>query len=225
MGTYLFLTMLSFSGSDNQPEIHWSCSVPIKNQRWTPKSNNHIRGLPPRYFHTIYLIKSKPNALYSSYRMSQLPSQPQLMISGCYDELLVDPTLLQMFPEDEWTSIHKLPYLGALHCHVVSEGLFNQLISPELWGQARVDFVTDSGRKATSEEVVPVAILVTDGVDEGTLGMATVFCHSDQVKLEPLAMLSTLLPQDSPVLGMVVMKIFTNLPISHGGLSASPFWT
>ena len=30
-----------------------------------------------------------------------------------------------------------------------------------------------------SKEVIPVAILVTDGVDKGRQGMATVFCHSD----------------------------------------------
>ena len=38
-----------------------------------------------------------------------------------------------------------------------------------------------------------MAILVTDGVDEGSLRLATIFCQSDHVKVEPLAMLSTLL--------------------------------
>ena len=42
--------------------------------------------------------------------------------------------------------------------------------------------------------------------------MVTIFCCSDQVKVEPLATLSALLQQDSPELGIVVMKIFTNLP-------------
>ena len=48
-------------------------------------------------------------------------------------------------------SIHGLPYLGALHFCVVSEGLFTWLISLELWGEAKVDFVISSGRKAMSK--------------------------------------------------------------------------
>ena len=85
------------------------------------------------------------------------------MISGCYDELLTDPALLQSFPEDESMSVHELSYLGALLlCGV--RGIFTQLISPELWGQAGVNFVTNSGRKATSKEVIPMAILVTNVV-------------------------------------------------------------
>ena len=88
-------------------------------------------------------------------------------------------------------SVHELPYLGTLHFHVVSEGLFACLISPELWGQAGVNFVTDSSRKAMSEEVVPTAVLVTNGVDEVSLGTATVSCHSNQVKVKPSIVLST----------------------------------
>ena len=118
------------------------------------------------------------------------------MISGCYDELLADPTLLQSCPEDGWMSIHELPYLGALHFCVVSEGLFAWLISPELWGQTVVNLITNSGRKAMSKEVIPMPILVTNGVDEESLGMVTIFCHSDQVKVEPLATHSTLLQWD-----------------------------
>ena len=114
--------------------------------------------------------------------MSQLPTQPQLTIYRCYNEFLVDPALLQSFPEDEWMSIHGLTYLGTLHFCVVLEELFTQLISPDLWGQVRADFINNFSRKAMSEEVVPMAILVTDGVDEGSLEMVTIFCHSDQAK-------------------------------------------
>ena len=39
---------------------------------------------------------------------------------------------------------------------------------------------------------MPMAILVTDGVGKGMLGMVTVFCHSDQVKVDPLVMLLAL---------------------------------
>ena len=59
-------------------------------------------------------------------------------------------------------SVHDLPYLGSLCFCIVSEWLFAWLISPELWGQAGVNFVTNSGRKAMSEEIIPMAILITD---------------------------------------------------------------
>ena len=80
------------------------------------------------------------------------------MFSGCYDELLTDLSLLQSFSEDKWTSVHELPYLGALSFCIVSEELFAHLVCSELWGQARVNFITNSGRKATSKEVVPMVI-------------------------------------------------------------------
>ena len=132
-------------------------------------SGNHS----PRYFYTIFLIKSSPNAFYSSYRMSQ---PPQLTISGCYDELLADLFfLLQSFSENESVSIHELPHLGNLHFCIVLVELFPWLVSLELWGQAGVKFITRSGRKTTCEEIAPMAILVTNGIGEGSLGMATIF--------------------------------------------------
>ena len=188
-------------------------------QNGTINSGDHS----PMYFHTIYPIQCKPNALYSSYRMSQLPFQPQLMISGCYDELLADPALLQSFPQDEWTSIHQLPHLGALCFWMVSEGLFSQVISPELWGQAGVNIITNSGRRALSEEVIAMTVLVTEGVDEGSLGMVTIFCHSDQARVEPSTMLLTLLQYESPEPGIVLMKIFTYSPYFPWGSCGLPF--
>ena len=112
-------------------------------------------------------------------------------------------------------SIHGLPYLHTICFSVVSEGLFIQLTSPLLWGKARADFITNTGRGAMSTELAPLAILVTYGVGEGKLGMITTFCRSDQVKVEPSDSLSTLVQQDSPKPGVVVMKVFTN---SHVGI-------
>ena len=60
-----------------------------------------------------------------------------------------------------------------------------------MWGQARVNFTTCSSKKARGEEIMPMGTLITDGIGEGKLGMVTVFCHSDQVKVKPLVMLST----------------------------------
>ena len=135
-------------------------------------------------------------------------------MAECYKELLVDPNLIQSFPANEWTSIDELPCLHAFHFCVVSEGLFTKLITPEVWGQTRVDFITHSGKKLRSEEVMPMAILITDGVGDGKLGMLTVFCCCNQAEVEPSVVLLTLVQQNSHELAVVVMKIFTNLPSS-----------
>ena len=37
-----------------------------------------------------------------------------------------------------------------------------------------------------------MAVFIKDGVDQGKLGMVTIFCHSDKVKMEPSVMLLTL---------------------------------
>ena len=42
--------------------------------------------------------------------------------------------------------------------------------------------------------------------------MVTIFCHSDQERVEPSAMLLILVWQDLHELAMVVMKIYTNSP-------------
>ena len=144
------------------------------------------RATPPRYFHTVYLFKSKHNAFYSSYRMSQPSLQCQPTLSDCYNELMVDPSLLQSFSEDEWMSAHGLPYLHALCFGIVSERLFTLLTSPVLWGKAGADFITNAGQRAMSAEITPLAILIMDGMGEGKLGMITNFCRSDQVKVESL---------------------------------------
>ena len=81
-----------------------------------------------------------------------------------------------------------------------------------MWDQARVDFTTNSAKKSMSEEIIPMAIFITNGVNEWSLGMETICCHSDQAKVEPLVMLPTLVQWDSHQLAMVVMKIFTNSP-------------
>ena len=69
--------------------------------------------------------------------MISLVCQP--MISDCYKELTVDPSSLQSFLEDEWMSIHGLPYLHTICFGVVSERLFTptNLLSSvgKSWGQ------------------------------------------------------------------------------------------
>ena len=60
-----------------------------------------------------------------------------------------------------------------------------------MWEQAGVEFISGSGWKI-SGEVIPMADLVTDVVEEGSLGMVTTFCYHDQAKVESSEALSTL---------------------------------
>ena len=114
------------------------------------------------------------------------------MISGYYEELTVDPSLLQSFFEDEWMSIHELPYLHTIHFCMVSERLFSQLTSSVLWKKAGADFLTKLGRRTTHAEITPLAILLTDRMGEGKLGMITAFYRTDEAKGEPSDALLTL---------------------------------
>ena len=68
-----------------------------------------------------------------------------------------------------------------------------------------------------------MAVLVTDGMEEGSLAMVTTFCHHDQVKVEPLEVLSTSAQQDSPELNIVGVKIFTNSPYLPWGSFSFPY--
>ena len=144
------------------------------------------------------------------------------MISGCYDELLVDPSLLQSFSEDEWTSIHELPHLGGLHFCIVLVQLFSKLVSLELWSQARFEFATSSGRKTTGKEITPHGDPYC-WWSGGILAMVTIFCCTDQTKLEPSVTLLTFFQWYSPELHMVVVKIFTNVPYFPWGSISFPY--
>ena len=134
------------------------------------------------------------------------------MISDCYEELMVAPSLLQSFAEDKWMSIYGLPYLCVLHFHIASEKLFTHLASPALWRKAGINFINNASRRATSIEITPLAILVTDSICEAKLGMITIFCRTDQVKVEPSDVLSALVQWDSPEPDVIVMKVFINSP-------------
>ena len=91
------------------------------------------------------------------------------MISKCYEEILADPSVHQLFPEGEWRSIHELPFLGALQFLIELERLFTHLTSPSMWGKAGVEFITSNSWKI-SGEIIPMAVLVTDGVGRGKSG-------------------------------------------------------
>ena len=84
-------------------------------------------------------------------------------IVECYDDIVEDPYLLQLFLEKEWTSIQKLPLLHTLQFRIILERLFACIASPAIWRKARMEFVTSSGPKI-SGKATAIAILVTDGV-------------------------------------------------------------
>ena len=140
---------------------------------------------------------------------------PRLLIAPCYEEILVDPSLWWLFPEGEWRCAHSS--LGALWCQIVSEQPFAHLSSPLMWRQARVDVIS------SSSEIVPLVVLITDRVEEGSLGMMTTFCDHDQAKVESLDVHSTLCQWDSPKPSMVVVRIFANSPFLPWGSFGLPY--
>ena len=60
-----------------------------------------------------------------------------------------------------------------------------------MWENARVEFITNNGQRI-SGEAIPIVILVKNGMEEGNLGMVTIFCHHNQAKMEASEVLSTL---------------------------------
>ena len=57
-----------------------------------------------------------------------------------------------------------------------------------------------------------MVVLITDGVEEGRVGMVPTFCYHDQAKVESSEALSTVHQQDSPKPSIVVVIIFPNSP-------------
>ena len=59
---------------------------------------------------------------------------------------------------------------------------------------------------------MPMAILFTDGVEEGNMGIMTTFCCHDQAKLEASNALCALHQWDSLESSVVVVRRYTNTP-------------
>ena len=91
-----------------------------------------------------------------------------------------------------------------------------------MWGKAIVEFITSTSQKIR-DEIIPMAVLVTDRAEEESLDMVTTFCHYDQTKVEPSVALSILLQCDSPEPSIVVVKIFTNSPYLPWGPFSFPY--
>ena len=132
-------------------------------------------------------------------------------IAECYDDIVKDPFLQQLFPEKEWTSIQELPLLDSSWFSIFSEKLFTHIASPAMWGKARIEFLTSNGQKI-SEGAIPMVILATDGVGEGNVGMVTTFCCHDQSMMEASNALSALHQCDSPEPSVVVVRKYISTP-------------
>ena len=134
-------------------------------------------------------------------------------IAKSYDEIIEDPSLLWLFPEKEWTSIQEHPLLGTVWFRIILERLFTNLTSPAMWGKAGLEFITSNGQKKGGE-AIPMAILFTDGVREGNLGMVTTFCHHHQARMETSDALSALCQCNLPEPNVVVVRRYTRTPMS-----------
>ena len=88
-------------------------------------------------------------------------------IAECYDDIVEDPSLLQLFLEKVWRPIQELPLLGTLQFRIILERLFTCIASPAMLGKARMEFV-NSNSQNVSGEAIPMVILVTDGVGKET---------------------------------------------------------
>ena len=52
----------------------------------------------------------------------------------CYEEISEDPTLLQLFLLEEYSSVQELPCVGTLWFRFISEGFFTHVAFPNNWG-------------------------------------------------------------------------------------------
>ena len=98
-----------------------------------PKANLEIQplnwGHTPRYFHTLYPIKIKPNAFY------WCPNH-HLSIRWWFLIAMMSSWQILLYCNLSWKTsgclFHGLPYLCTLHFCIVLERLFTQLTSPAL---------------------------------------------------------------------------------------------
>ena len=169
------------------------------------KCNCQIWGSLPQAFPHCVLNQNKPNAFYSSCRMSQL------MISDSYDELMVDPSLLQSFFGGQM-DVHPWATLF-VHCSF-SCGVREAFLPTNLLGTVGKGWgwlPHQSGQKGYECWNCSLSNFSNRQGGWGKAGKITAFCRTDQAKVEPLDALSTLVQQDSPKPGVVVVKGFTNL--------------
>ena len=101
----------------------------------------------------------------------------------------------------------------ARHCPILDYfgEAFHLYSLPAMWGNARMEFITRKIPKI-SEKAASMAILVTDGVGGGNLGMVTTFCYHNQVMLVASDAISALHQCNSLEPSVVIVRRYTNTP-------------
>ena len=64
-----------------------------------------------------------------------------------------------------------------------------------------------------------MAILISDGVEKGDLGMVTTFSSHNHTKIEASVVLTTICQCDSPMPRVFVVRCYTNIPFILQGTS------
>ena len=147
----------------------------------------------------------------------------QRNIAKCYDEIVEDPSLLWLFLEKECMLVWELLQWGALQFRIILERLFAHIASPDIWGKTQMEFITHTSWKICME-ATPVVILITDGVGEEYMVMATTFCHHNQVKMEAPDALCALCQCNSLEPSVVVVRRYTSTPYIPWGTSCFLYW-
>ena len=93
----------------------------------------------------------------------------------------------------------------------IREILHLSIIPYYLGVMTRVEYVIKTSLRL-SGEASPMAILISDGVGKGDLGMVMTFCSHNQVKMEASEVLTTLHQHDSPELSAFMVRRYTNIP-------------
>ena len=139
-------------------------------------------------------------------------------IARCYDKLVEDLSLLGLFSGEEYMSLLELPVMGTLWFRLISEKFFARVLSPTIWRKTKVEYVTETSLRL-SGQAAPMAILITDGVGKGDLGMGMTFCSHTLVKIEASEALAALQLWDAPKPRVFVVRRYTNTRLIPQGTS------
>ena len=188
MGIYPFLTMLlalwirqSTQNLCQLTDLRWALNAITKPEKHSPK-----------VFPCYPCDKKQTWCYFSSYRMPQTP--PSHKVPPNYTIWRLQ-TVMKNFWRTLLLSNHSLltsgcPLINSLVCMPYASGWYQRGFSPS-WSPPRWWVKPGStsplilARKWGSKEIIPMATLVRDGVGEGKVEKVTIFCCSDQVKVEP----------------------------------------
>ena len=108
-------------------------------------------------------------------------------------------------------SLLELPVMGDLLFRLISEKFFTQVAPLTIWGKIGVESVTETHLRL-SGEVAAMAILMTDGLGKGDLGMMTTFCSHNQTELEASEALTAFHQHGLSEPRVFMVRRYTNTP-------------